>query len=143
MSFDEIAEDAQGWAADEASCPMRAAAHQQRLQRLAEALRELPERQREAFVLSRFDGLTQDEIAARMDISRRMVVKHLARAIAYCEVRVHYATAVSYTHLSSTMARPLGPISNRRRLVSSKGLAREAPTREMRRPKARRPGARS
>ena len=59
---------------------------------LGEALQELPERQREAFVLSRFDGLTQDEVAARMQISRRMVVKHLARAIAYCEVRVHYAT---------------------------------------------------
>ena len=42
-------------------------------------------------MLSRFDGLTQDEVAARMQISRRMVVKHLARAIAYCEVRVHYA----------------------------------------------------
>ena len=53
---------------------MHAAAHQQRLARLGEALQELPERQREAFVLSRFDGLTQDEVAARMQISRRMVV---------------------------------------------------------------------
>lgn len=84
---------AETWATGDEACPMRTAAHRQRLQRLGEALQELPERQREAFVLNRFDGLTQDEVAERMGISRRMVVKHLARAIAYCEVRVHYATA--------------------------------------------------
>ncbi|WP_454676334.1 RNA polymerase sigma factor [Achromobacter marplatensis] len=84
---------AEGWATGAEACPMRTAAHRQRLERLSDALQELPERQREAFVLNRFDGLTQDEVAERMGISRRMVVKHLARAIAYCEVRVHYATA--------------------------------------------------
>ncbi|WP_454694526.1 RNA polymerase sigma factor [Achromobacter aegrifaciens] len=99
VSLDDAEEGVQALAAGEASCPMHAAAHQQRLQRLGEALQELPERQREAFVLSRFDGLTQDEVAARMQISRRMVVKHLARAIAYCEVRVHYATAAQMRQL--------------------------------------------
>ena len=112
VSLDELGEDAHGWAADEASCPMRAAAHQQRLQRLAEALRELPERQREAFVLSRFDGLTQDEIAGRMQISRRMVVKHLARAIAYCEVRVHYATVAQMQQMHRFAADDGGPDNN-------------------------------
>ncbi|WP_088159208.1 RNA polymerase sigma factor [Achromobacter xylosoxidans] len=99
VSFDEAEENVQTLAAGEASCPMRAAAHQQRLERLGAALQELPERQREAFVLSRFDGLTQDEVAGRMQISRRMVVKHLARAIAYCEVRVHYATVAQMQQL--------------------------------------------
>jgi len=99
VSFDEIEEGTQVLAADDASCPLHAAAHQQRLERLGEAMQELPERQREAFVLSRFDGLTQDEVAARMQISRRMVVKHLARAIAYCEVRVHYATVAQMRQL--------------------------------------------
>ena len=99
VSLDEAEAGMQALATDEASCPMRAAAHQQRLERLAEAMQELPERQREAFVLSRFDGLTQDEVAARMQISRRMVVKHLARAIAYCEVRVHYATVAQMRQL--------------------------------------------
>ncbi|MFD4837390.1 RNA polymerase sigma factor [Achromobacter sp. NPDC058515] len=99
VSLDEAAEGGQAWVAGDASCPMRAAAHQQRLKRLGEALQELPDRQREAFVLSRFDGLTQDEVAARMQISRRMVVKHLARAIAYCEVRVHYATVAQMRQL--------------------------------------------
>jgi RNA polymerase sigma-70 factor (ECF subfamily) len=99
VSLDEAEEGVRALAAGDASCPMRAAAHQQRLARLGEALQELPERQREAFVLSRFDGLTQDEVAARMQISRRMVVKHLARAIAYCEVRVHYATVAQMQQL--------------------------------------------
>jgi RNA polymerase sigma-70 factor (ECF subfamily) len=36
--------------------------------------------------------LTQDEVAERMGISRRMVVKHLRRAFAYCELRVQYAS---------------------------------------------------
>ena len=66
---------------DEASCPM----HARRISsgwRAWRALQELPSASARP-VLSRFDGLTQDEVAARMQISRRMVVKHLARAIAY------------------------------------------------------------
>ncbi|CUI48411.1 Probable RNA polymerase sigma factor fecI [Achromobacter xylosoxidans] len=112
VSLDEAARDGQAWEADDASCPMRAAACQQRLERLAEALRELPERQREAFVLSRFDGLTQDEVAERMQISRRMVVKHLARAIAYCEVRVHYATVAQMQQLHRPASDDGGPDNN-------------------------------
>ncbi|AJZ74898.1 RNA polymerase sigma factor [Pandoraea apista] len=73
--------------------PEHVAASRQRLERLQQALAELPERQREALVLYRFDGLTQDEVAERMQISRRMVVKHLSRAFAYCELRVQYARA--------------------------------------------------
>ena len=61
---------------------------------------------------SRFDGLTQDEIAARMDISRRMVVKHLARAIAYCEVRVHYATVAQMQQMHRFAAADGGPDNN-------------------------------
>lgn len=76
----------------EAHCPMEVTEHRERLGRLELALAELPERQREAFVLHRFDGLTQDEVAKRMGISRRMVVKHLSRALAYCELRVRYAS---------------------------------------------------
>ena len=42
VSFDEAADDGLAMMSDEASCPMRAAAHQQRLARLGEALQELP-----------------------------------------------------------------------------------------------------
>ena len=73
--------------------PLDRVQHRQRLARLAQAMDELPARQREALVLHRFDGLTQDEVAGRMGISRRMVVKHLSRAMAYCELRVQYASA--------------------------------------------------
>lgn len=80
-------------AIDPGAGPLDAAHQRQRMERLGQALEELPERQREAFVLHRFDGLTQDEVAERMGVSRRMVVKHLARALAYCEARVQYASA--------------------------------------------------
>lgn len=86
-------------ASDESQCPLQLTAQRQRLERLADALAELPERQREAFVLCRFDGLTQEDVAARMQISRRMVVKHLSRAVAYCEVRVRYASLAQMQEL--------------------------------------------
>ncbi|UQA72615.1 sigma-70 family RNA polymerase sigma factor [Stenotrophomonas maltophilia] len=86
-------------ASDESQCPLQLSAQRQRLERLREALAELPERQREAFVLCRFDGLTQEDVAARMQIARRMVVKHLSRAVAYCEVRVRYASLAQMQEL--------------------------------------------
>ena len=72
--------------------PLLRAAHRQRLARLDEALNELPERQREAFTLNVLDGHTQEEVAARMGISPRMVSKHVSRAYAYCELRMQYGS---------------------------------------------------
>jgi len=93
LSLDDQQHGAQADAAiSPAPTPAAAAEHRQRLARLQEALAELPERQRQAFVLHRFDGLTQDEVAQQMGISRRMVTKHLARALAYCQLRVQYAS---------------------------------------------------
>ncbi|HYP85448.1 sigma-70 family RNA polymerase sigma factor [Variovorax sp.] len=79
---------------DHAGCCATVVEHRQRLSRLEAALAELPDRQREAFVLYRFDGLTQAEVAECMGISRRMAVKHLGRALAYCEQRVRYSSAL-------------------------------------------------
>ena len=42
---------------------------------------DLPERQREAFRLSRFDGLTHDEIADVMNIKPRTVTNHVTKAL--------------------------------------------------------------
>jgi len=67
--------------------------HQQMIGRLDEALRELPPRQREAFLLHRIEGHTVQETAGRMGISTRMAVKHLSRALAYCQVRVTYTSS--------------------------------------------------
>ena len=44
-------------------------------------IEDLPDRQREAFELSRFDGLTHDEIAEIMDISARTVNNHIVSAL--------------------------------------------------------------
>lgn len=41
----------------------------------------LPERQREALTLSRFEGLSHDEIAEVMDVSPRTVNNHLVKAL--------------------------------------------------------------
>lgn len=42
---------------------------------------ELPERQQEAFKLSRFEGLSHDEIAEIMDVSPRTVNNHIVAAL--------------------------------------------------------------
>ncbi len=48
---------------------------------LREWIAALPERQREALVLSRFEGLSHEEIAQVMDVSPRTVNNHLVRAL--------------------------------------------------------------
>lgn len=52
------------------------------------ALAELPPRRREAFVLHKFDGLSQVEVAERMGISLSMVEKHIASALLHCKRRL-------------------------------------------------------
>jgi RNA polymerase sigma-70 factor (ECF subfamily) len=46
-------------------------------------IESLPERQREALRLSRFEGLSHDEIADVMDVSPRTVNNHLVKALKY------------------------------------------------------------
>ena len=48
---------------------------------LARGLPDLPAKCRQAFELSRFDGLTYDQIAARMGISTKRVEKHISPAL--------------------------------------------------------------
>lgn len=74
-----------------ATCPEQQLASRQALAQLQAAIDELPARQREVFLLHRVEGLTQEEVALKLGISRQMVVKHLARAVAYCELRTEYA----------------------------------------------------
>ena len=49
---------------------------------------ELPDRQREALTLSRFQGLSHDDIAEAMDISPRTVNNHIVRALRSLRERV-------------------------------------------------------
>lgn len=68
--------------------------HREALALLEAAIAGLPERQRQVLLLSRIEGLTQEQIAERLGISRRMVVRHLSHALAYCELRTQYGDAV-------------------------------------------------
>ncbi|WP_043311638.1 RNA polymerase sigma factor [Pseudomonas sp. ML96] len=68
--------------------PQEVVEQQQRLHLLAQALDDLPPRRREAFVLHRFDGLSQAEVAQQMGISLSMVEKHVASALLHCKRRL-------------------------------------------------------
>ncbi|MFT3665759.1 RNA polymerase sigma factor [Piscinibacter sp.] len=102
LSMDASSEVAAG---GEEHDPVRHAQHRQRLARLDQALTELPERQREAFILNVLDGCTQEEVAARMGISKRMVSKHVSRAYAYCELRLQYGSVAQMQRLLASARR--------------------------------------
>lgn len=57
-------------------------------EKLHEWVERLPDRQREAFELSRFDGLDHDEIAHVMQVSARTVNNHIVAALK--QLRVFY-----------------------------------------------------
>ncbi len=61
--------------------------HEETMTQVSRAVRGLPERCRQAFTLSRIDGLRQHEIARRCGISRRMVEYHIAHAQAVIRER--------------------------------------------------------
>lgn len=71
--------------ASEGREPMLQLERQRYLRHLAAALDSLPPRRREAFVLHKFDGLSQAEVAQRMGISLSMVEKHVAAALLHCK----------------------------------------------------------
>ncbi|MBC3419130.1 sigma-70 family RNA polymerase sigma factor [Pseudomonas sp. RW3S2] len=78
-------------ASDEAAAdndPLDHAQQAQRLEQLREVLAQLSPRRREALMLHRFEGLTQAQIAERMDISVSMVEKHIAAALLQCKQRL-------------------------------------------------------
>jgi RNA polymerase sigma factor (sigma-70 family) len=58
--------------------------------RLVEAaLRELPPKCRDVLVLSRVEGLSHEEIAERLGVSRSLVEKYVVRAILHCRRRLN------------------------------------------------------
>lgn len=52
-------------------------------------IHDLPERRREAFVLSRYGGLSLNEIAAVMNISAKTVEQHITHALKELRRRLH------------------------------------------------------
>lgn len=67
-----------------ATDPQVALANRQCSDALLEVIASLPPRCREAFVLFKFDGMPQSEIAERMGISRNMVEKHIMAGMLAC-----------------------------------------------------------
>lgn len=63
--------------------PDQQLAQQQRLQRLSVALRQLPARQREAFTLRCWEGLSTAETALAMQCSEGSVKTHYSRALTF------------------------------------------------------------
>ncbi|MDX3926017.1 MAG: RNA polymerase sigma factor [Shinella sp.] len=55
----------------------------QRVERLERVIAQLPERQREVFLLHKYEELSHSEIASRLGISKSMVEKHMIKALAY------------------------------------------------------------
>jgi RNA polymerase sigma factor (sigma-70 family) len=56
-----------------------------RVEKFAHALEQLSPRSHAALIMYRCDGLSLDQIAERLGVSRPMVRKYLARAIAFCD----------------------------------------------------------
>ncbi|OGN50849.1 MAG: RNA polymerase subunit sigma-24 [Caulobacterales bacterium RIFOXYB1_FULL_67_16] len=61
--------------------PEQVAADRQELGRLAEMVAALPTRCREVFILRKIHGLSQREVAQRLDLSQSTVEKHIAKAL--------------------------------------------------------------
>jgi RNA polymerase sigma factor (sigma-70 family) len=61
---------------------------ERRLRRLHEAIKQLPPRCRQVFIMRRFEELPQKEIAKRLGISRNMVQQHLRLVLKRCRAAV-------------------------------------------------------
>jgi RNA polymerase sigma-70 factor (family 1) len=65
------------------------------------AIQQLPEQQRRVYVLSREEGLTYEEIATQLNISRNTVKEHLRRAITAIKAYLEMHLAVTIILLSA------------------------------------------
>jgi RNA polymerase sigma factor (sigma-70 family) len=68
--------------------PERELEGEQTLTRLREAIDELPQKCREAFLLYRLEELRCEEIATRLGVQQRMVWRYIARALEYIRKRL-------------------------------------------------------
>jgi RNA polymerase sigma-70 factor (ECF subfamily) len=68
--------------------PERLHAGQEELQLLVVALREMPERMRDVFILTRLESIPQAQVARQLRISLSAVEKNLVKAIAYLSARL-------------------------------------------------------
>ena len=71
-------------AASDAPGQDRVVLAREKLARLRAAVDSLPARQREVFILHKYDGLSYAEIAAQLRISKNTVMVHMMKALAHC-----------------------------------------------------------
>jgi RNA polymerase sigma-70 factor (ECF subfamily) len=72
----------------DARTPERKVASAQELEHLEHLIAQLPHKCREAFYLSRVEGLSSAAIATRMGLSERMVREHVMRALLFCQAHL-------------------------------------------------------
>lgn len=68
--------------------------------KVEEELEELPSRCREIFTLSRMEQLTNDEIAARLDISKRTVENQLTYALRHLRLSIRHFLFILHSLLA-------------------------------------------
>lgn len=73
---------------DESPSPERVADYRQRLALLEKAIAELPDRQRQVFLMHKYDGLSHSEIARELGITKSAVEKLVMKALAHCRDRL-------------------------------------------------------
>lgn len=61
---------------------------------IAETVRKMPQRRREIFVMSRWGGYSNDEIAERLNINKRTVENHLTAALSALRHSLKYLLCV-------------------------------------------------
>ncbi len=87
VAWQDESEDILALAAPVASEPETAAMSAQHVDALLATIEALPLRCREAFILHKFDGLPQAEVARQMGISVTMVERHIKNALLACRQR--------------------------------------------------------
>lgn len=63
------------------------------------ALTELPDKCREILIRSRMHGMTHNEIAAHMGISKSLIEKYLMRTLQHCQQRLREAREEPFTEI--------------------------------------------
>lgn len=64
--------------------------HADQIDRLLEVLEELPEEQRYAFVLNKFEGMTQAAIAKQFGVPEKVIQRRIAAVVAHSAKRLGY-----------------------------------------------------
>lgn len=74
--------------AEDRPSPEHEADYRQRMLILEKAVRELPDRQRQVFLMHKFDGMSYGDIAIQLGISKSAVEKLMMKALVRCRDRL-------------------------------------------------------